>query len=306
MVDNEAKRMKMDGPDRVLIPTTESDTDSFSVIHACKEPEIELRPQDISNSKNDIPVQPSIRRNTTKTRTFLAAWFQDRPLLVYSIINNSGYCFCCNWFDGVKSSFSSPGGWTNFKHSERLSEHESNVVHKNAWKAYEDYKKRIICKRSIPNLLIDSFHTQLMENREYICTVIEALLYWSRQNIGIRGHREEYPTNLSDVGLGVVGDGCSNTGNFLELIKLIARHDKAIASKLNNPKKNATYLSKRVQNELIDIMGQTLRCKIISEIKESGVFSISANETKDQAKIEQLCIGLRYLNLATKIYRRGH
>ena len=46
MVDNEAKRM-MDGPDRVLIATTESDTDSFSVIYACKEPEIELRPQDI-------------------------------------------------------------------------------------------------------------------------------------------------------------------------------------------------------------------------------------------------------------------
>ena len=138
-----------------------------------------------------------------------------------------------------------------------------------------------------------------MENREYICTVIEALLYCARQNIGIRGYREEYPTNLSYVVLGVVGDGCSNTGNFLELIKLIARHDKAITSKLNNPKKNATYLSKRVQNELINIMGQTLRCKIISEIKESGVFSIFADETKDLAKIEQVCIGLRYLNLAT-------
>ena len=71
-----------------------------------------------------------------------------------------------------------------------------------------------------------------MEKREYICTVIEVLLYCARQNIGIRGHRE-YPTNLSDVGLGVVGDGCSNTGNFLELIKFIARHEKAIASKLN-------------------------------------------------------------------------
>ena len=79
MVDNEAKRMKMDGPDRVLIPKTESDTDSFSVINACREPGIELRPQDISNSKNYIPVQPSIRRNTTKLEDIWQHGFRIDP-----------------------------------------------------------------------------------------------------------------------------------------------------------------------------------------------------------------------------------
>ena len=107
--------------------------------------------------------------------------------------------------------------------------------------------------RAVPNLLNENHDQQIRVNRDYIGTVIEALLYCVRQTIGIRGHREGC---TSDVIPGMVRKGCNNSGNFFELIKIIGKHDRAIATKLTEPKKNATYLSKRVQNELIITMGE--------------------------------------------------
>ena len=101
--------------------------------------------------------------------------------------------------------------------------------------------------------------------------------------------------------LGMVGKGCSNSGNFLESIKIIGRHDKIFATKLNDPKKNTTHLSKCVQNQFIVTMGEYLRRKIISEITESRIFTLFADETKDGAKIEQLSIGIPIFKFGTNM-----
>ena len=199
----------------------------------------DLRPEDISKSKSDTPVQPANPRISQKYRNFKVGWYKDRPWLEYSLIKNAGFCFCCSWFGGVNSSFSSIGGWTTFKHSERLTEHESNAQHITAWIKYQDYLKTLSGK-SVTELIDRNHDKQVIKNRAYIVSIIEALLYCAEQNIGIPGHREDC---TSDISPGLVGDGSSNRGNFLELMMLIGRHDKMIAAKLNNPTKNATYLS---------------------------------------------------------------
>ena len=69
---------------------------------------------------SDSPVQPAQPRISQRGRNFEVRKYKERPWLEYSHIKNAGFCFCCTWFGGVKSSLFSTGGWTNFRHSERL------------------------------------------------------------------------------------------------------------------------------------------------------------------------------------------
>ena len=64
--------------------------------------------------------------------------------------------------------------------------------------------------------------------------VIEALMYCATQDIALRGHRE----SLS-----------SQSGNFFELLELLAKYDPVIHDRLNNGPKNALYTSHSIQNE---------------------------------------------------------
>ena len=55
---------------------------------------------------------------------------------------------------------------------------------------------------------------RIEDNRHYVRTVIETNLLCAKQNIGLRGHREN--------------EKSSNKGNFLEILNVIARHDKIV------------------------------------------------------------------------------
>jgi hypothetical protein len=56
-----------------------------------------------------------------------------------------------------------------------------------------------------------------------------------------------------------------------------------------------TYLSKRTQNEILDILGNSVKSKILSLIKESKYYTIILDCTQDASKTEQLTIIIRYV-----------
>jgi len=80
----------------------------------------------------------------------------------------------------------------------------------------------------------------------------------------------------------------------LAFLKQLGRSDKLIRKHLEAPfKKNATYLSPKSQNELINIIGkQQILNKIIEEVNESVYFAVLADEVTSH-NLEQmaLCIG---------------
>lgn len=117
------------------------------------------------------------------------------------------------------------------------------------------------------------------EYRHYIKSVAEVLLLTATQNIAQRGHRESEEDN--------------NQGNFLAILQLLANHDPVVEKKLNGMH-NAKYTSHQVQNEVLDILAEMVRSTIIKEVKDSQVFALLADETKDIAKKEQMSIVLRY------------
>ena len=79
------------------------------------------------------------------------------------------------------------------------------------------------------------------------------------------------------------------------MLKLIAKYDPILKGHLERPRqRNATYISPRIQNEIIesDIIGKNIIQKsILEQIRHANFFSVMVDEvTSHNAKVMPLCI----------------
>ena len=65
---------------------------------------------------------------------------------------------------------------------------------------------------------------------------------------------------------------------------------------LTSPSKKATYISKDIQNELIQLFGAEISGHIVKKVKAAKYFAIIADETTDSSHREQLCLCIRYID----------
>ncbi len=70
---------------------------------------------------------------------------------------------------------------------------------------------------------------------------------------------------------------------------------------LETCKKNATYCSKTIQNQLIAIIGKAIQSTILAEVKIAKHFSLLADEVTDMANLEQLTLTIRYVDSRNEI-----
>ena len=115
--------------------------------------------------------------------------------------------------------------------------------------------------------------------------VIKTIELCGKQCIAFRGHRENVASNEK------------NWGNFLAISKPLAQNNGNMQNHLTSAvTKNATYLSLKIQNEIIDIIDyDILQTDLISEIKDAKFFSIFADEVGSQ-KVKQLPICIRFVD----------
>ena len=112
-----------------------------------------------------------------------------------------------------------------------------------------------------------------------------------KQGIFLRGHRDDSTASQS-----------INHGNFLELLRFRSDGgDLRLTEHLTKCRRNATYTSKTIQNELIAILGDHVRTSILDDIKRARFFSILADEVSDVAGFEQLSIVLRFVDTQCNI-----
>ena len=84
-------------------------------------------------------------------------------------------------------------------------------------------------------------------------------------------------------------------GNFIECLGYRVRGgDTELENHLKTCSKNASYISKTSQNELICCCGKFIKDSLIKDIKESKFFSILADEASDCSNQDQLSLVLRY------------
>ena len=105
-------------------------------------------------------------------------------------------------------------------------------------------------------------------------------MFCGRQCIALRGDVEKI-------------DQPGNPGNFLAMLKVMANYDPLLKRHLQQPRqRNATYISPRIQNELIDIISKNIIQKsILEEIREARFYAVMADEvTSHNTEVMPLCI----------------
>lgn len=216
--------------------------------------------------------------------------------MAYSKKQDGIYCKPCvlfgrtgaQSFTGLKRLFTDP--LTNWQVAlSRLRKHHNNSeIHKNATVAMIEFKKvQAACTTSISAKINKVREQNIKENRDKLKYMVQNIIFCAKQNIPIRGHRDDSKYL----------NGNGNPGNFQALLKFRVQScgDTKLAKVLHNGPKNATYSSKTTQNELIRICGKVILDKIQEEVHASRYFSIMADEATDISNRCQLPIVVRFV-----------
>ena len=116
--------------------------------------------------------------------------------------------------------------------------------------------------------------------------ITKAIILCGKQNISLRGHRDDY-TSVA-----------TNKGNFIAILQALSENDEIMMNHLEHGKRNAMCTSKTTQNEIIEVLASYIR-KRTTEILQSSsaVFSIIADEVTDKhANKEILAVCLRFIS----------
>ena len=79
--------------------------------------------------------------------------------------------------------------------------------------------------------------------------------------------------------------------------------DNVLGDHLTTASKNATYTSCVIQNQVIDVVADQVRQKIIKNVQKARWFSVIADEVTDVSNKEQLSLVVRYVDLDTVLVR---
>ncbi|KAF0705946.1 zinc finger MYM-type protein 1-like, partial [Aphis craccivora] len=230
---------------------------------------------------------------------FQHSWLRSFPWLTYSAIEDGAYCRICVSFSQknagkgnhenlkafIQTSFRS---WK--KALEKFKEHQNKLYHKDAIEDAHNFRLIFENKRNDVITEIDKGRKQQqLENRRKLTPIIRAILLCGRQGLALRGNRDYGPL-LMKVSK-------ENDGNFRAFLRYaIECGDIDLHQHLQTASINATYLSPRIQNEIIDAAGKIITNKIVERINKAKCFASIADETIDVSGIEQFSVCVRYVD----------
>ncbi|XP_063794593.1 52 kDa repressor of the inhibitor of the protein kinase-like [Pseudophryne corroboree] len=173
-----------------------------------------------------------------------------------------------------------------------LCTHEKQQYHRDSVQAAKDFLK--VCnapERNIMNRISSLRLQQVQENRQRLKPLIETILFLGRQNIPLRGHRDD-----GELFTEADTEPLINEGNFRELLRFkVNSGDAALAKHLENSRANATYISKTTQNQLIECCAEEIRTVILERVKDAKFYCVIFDETTDISHCSQLSICLSYV-----------
>lgn len=109
-------------------------------------------------------------------------------------------------------------------------------------------------------------------NLHVIESILKVVNLCVTQGLALRGHRDDR--------IDWKKEASRNEGNFIQLVRFRAETYPILTK---YPPKNACYTSGGIQNELIDVVGNSIRSDIIGEVKQAKLYSIIADKVTDVA-----------------------
>lgn len=179
--------------------------------------------------------------------------------------------------------------WTTA--AQKFSEHElKSEVHKTAMLKADNFLKIMQSQvEPVDQQLQSALAAQIAENKLKLHSIIKTIIFCGRQNISLRGHRENDPSK--------------NPGNFKALLDFrIESGDTVLKNHFETASKVARYTSKDIQNEIISVIGKWIQRKILAELQDgSKIFSLIADESRDCSNKEQMPLIVRFVNKINEI-----
>ncbi|CAH3167123.1 unnamed protein product [Pocillopora meandrina] len=131
---------------------------------------------------------------------------------------------------------------------------------------------------------------QIARNREILKSLFKTIIFCGKNNIPLRGRRDDDPTNVA------------LTGNFQALLEFrVDSGDQTLQQRLDTAPRNATYISKTIQNEMIETVGAHILNDLSQEIRNSMYFSVMADEAADISNKENVSVVIRFLDTTKTI-----
>ncbi|XP_065681428.1 uncharacterized protein LOC124811211 [Hydra vulgaris] len=114
-------------------------------------------------------------------------------------------------------------------------------------------------------------------------------------NIALRGHRDDGQIFEINQNSSLINDG-----NLRELLCFrVSARDNILKNHLNNCNSKATYISKSIQNEIIELCAQQIQGLIKTRIFKGKFHSVIFDETTNNSHSSQMTIVLRYIDVYT-------
>jgi len=111
--------------------------------------------------------------------------------------------------------------------------------------------------------------------------LIDIVITLTKGGRALRGHTEKVDSIEKEL--------------FLEIVDLHSRYDPVMNNHLKNGARNATYISNRIQNDILNSIENTMLRLIISNVQNKPV-SIIPDDTTDIGHHEQMSIVVRYFD----------
>ena len=112
---------------------------------------------------------------------------------------------------------------------------------------------------------------QVQKNRAAILCMIKTIIMCGQQNIAMRGTEENQ--NLSenlDKNLNI-----GNEGNFRSILRLMVMcGDETLKKHFETAPKNARYTAPKIQNEIINIIGELIQKKLLVILMKVADFTL--------------------------------
>ena len=164
------------------------------------------------------------------------------------------FCLPCWLFSKSPGIWgASNGGCKFFKNGlHRIESHENSKTHKSAEKELLLTRYCLFNDKTIIKSFANMEMKEIENNRKILNSILDSVFYLARQGLPLRGDREYQGLGPSNI----------NEGNFLELIKMLSKHDLFLEKHLHTSDRNATYLSPQIQNELIECLAKEMLSKI--------------------------------------------
>jgi len=242
-----------------------SDSEKMAFLTQCWQP---------SKSYNFYPVlQGSNRFPQLK-------WLSSYTHLVFSHREHGFYCLVCVLF-GKKEvgqgghqarGYFSERPFRKFKYfAEMWKGHSCNNYHKDSAITAEDFERAMTTQANVKQVISSGYSSTVNKNRRMIGAIFKAIRFCTRNELALRGHE--------DSGRFVLANPSQSEGLFRQTLRLMMDCGDVDAKLVLEAGSNASYLSPKIQNEMIKCFADVLLRPVVQRINDAPCFSILSDET---------------------------